>query len=97
MGAHKPGEDSAIGEYLLLDDVENDAKSSTADLLWPNTDTSVKPEKSELAKLVSWDDIQDWSMTGVRQLWEDVNMIADSKACIQQRKFVLDDTLHREL
>ena len=42
-------------------------------------------------------DIPGWSMTGVRQLWEDVNRIADSKACIQQRKFVTDDTLHREL
>ena len=94
---NKPGEDSELGQYLLLDDVENDIKSSTAGLLWPNTDTSAKPEKSELAKIVSWDDVQGWSMTGVRQLWEDVNMIADSKACIQQRKFVLDDTLHREL
>ena len=94
---HKLGIDSEVGEYLILDEVENEVKSSPADLLWPNTDSTAKPEKSELAKLVSWDDMWDWSITGVRQLWEDVNTVADSKACIQQRKFVLDGMVHQEL
>ena len=92
---HKEGEPA--GEYLLLDDVENAIGSATPDLLCPNTDLVPKPPESELARMVSWEDIPGWSMTGVRQLWKDVNRVADSKARIQQLKFVVDDTLHREL
>ena len=38
-----------------------------------------------MAKLVSFDDLQGWSITRVKALWEAINQIADSKACIQQR------------
>jgi hypothetical protein len=47
--------------------------------------------------MVSWEDLPGWSITGVRQLWKDVNRVADGKARIQQLKFVTDDTMHREL
>ena len=71
--------------------------TSAADPLWSNTDSTVNPEKSELPKLVDWDTIRGWSITGVHHLWEAANTVADSKACIQQRKFVLDERLHQEL
>ena len=86
----KPGEDSLVREYLLLDGTDNDIKSAMVDLLWPNTDTSAKPEKSELARPVNWDDIPGWPMTGVPHLWEDVNRVANRKVCIQQRKSVAE-------
>ena len=90
-------EGEPAGEYLLLDDVENAIGSATADLLCPITDLVPKTPKSELARMVSWEDLPGWSITGVRQLWKDVNRVADGKARIQQLKFVTDDTMHREL
>ena len=91
---YKPGDDSSAGEYSILDDVDNIMKTATVNLLWLNTDSLAKPEPSELAKLVNWDDMPGWSMTGVPHLWEDVSRVADSKACIQQQKFIVNDTLH---
>ena len=85
------------GEYLLLDGVENAIGSATVDLLCPITDLVPKEAESELARMVSWDALPGWSITGVQQLWKEVNRIADGKARIQQLKFVTDDAMHREL
>ena len=71
--------------------------SATPDLLCLNTDLAPKTLKSELAKMISWEDLLGWSMTGVQQLWQDVNQVTDSKAHIQQLKFIINDTLHQEL